>query len=254
MRKTHALAGITYTHEGTIFNRLTTVQRGIDNKHVSKIESSLETMGQLRPIICAKLPFIEGNQKLWVIDGQHTLEALIRRNDVIAYILIEIKDEKELVNKIAKLNTSSKSWGLYDFVHAWAYLENNIDYRHLLKAANVYDMSISAIACCYSRTDMHNSEIIKNGDWKLMDKANGDLLIDYVNEIFRYIPKSNRMVSRMFIEAYVKMYYSQKSTYNHASFMTYVALMKHDIIELPEKIGDWDRFLNKYNAMEDDQK
>ncbi len=238
-----------YTHDGTIFHRLTTVQRGIDNKHVSKIESSLGVMGQLRPIICARLPFIEGNQKIWVVDGQHTLEALIRRGDVIAYILIDIKDEKELVNKIAKLNTSAKSWALYDFVHAWAYLEANTSYRHLLKASNAYDMSISALACCYSRTDMRDSEVIKNGEWELMDKVNGDILIGHLNEIFRYIPKSNRMTSRMMIESYVKMYYHQKSTYNHVSFMTYVAEMKEEIIKLPERTEEWDRFLNKYTSL-----
>ena len=64
-------------------------------------------MGCLRPVVIAHLSFKElvGN---YVIDGQHLFHALIRNNMDIPFVMIDVADEQDLVEKLALLNNSSK--------------------------------------------------------------------------------------------------------------------------------------------------
>ena len=56
------------------FQLLTGINRGIIGAHVTKLVKSLLLMGNIRPILVAKLSFITGRTQYFVIDGQHLLD------------------------------------------------------------------------------------------------------------------------------------------------------------------------------------
>jgi hypothetical protein len=72
------------------------MNRAIDSKHVQKMIASLRLQGCLRAIICCKTNIIEGEWKIYIIDGQHIATALEREGQPIPYIEIEIDSEEDL--------------------------------------------------------------------------------------------------------------------------------------------------------------
>jgi len=95
--KVHLLAGI---------------NRGVSPGHVTKIAESISKKGVLRPVIMAYIDFIDGIKKLYIIDGQHLYFAILRFNIDIPYALVDINTKEDLIETLALLNASSKSWAM----------------------------------------------------------------------------------------------------------------------------------------------
>ena len=95
------------------------MNRSIDSKHVQKMIASLRIQGCLRVVICCRTNIIEGEWKTYIIDGQHMATALEREGQPIPYIEIDIDSEENLIEKMAYLNNSSKSWDMMNFINAW---------------------------------------------------------------------------------------------------------------------------------------
>ena len=126
------------------FSYLAGINRPINPSQVTKLANSVNKMGIIRPVVVAELSFIDGKKKLYIVDGQHLFNALIRNNMDIPYVVIDVKDKKDLVEKIALLNASSKNWAMVDYVTAWASLVP--DYVRLNHYFQVYDFEISFLA------------------------------------------------------------------------------------------------------------
>ena len=101
-------------------------------------------MGCIRPVIVTSMNFIDGVRRTYVIDGQHLSTGLIRMGMDIPYIEIPIKDARDMIEHLALLNASSKSWTMDDYVLSWSYLEE--DYRKLKNLKQVYDMDTNVLA------------------------------------------------------------------------------------------------------------
>jgi hypothetical protein len=106
------------------------MNRCIDSKHVQKMIASLRIQGCIRVVICCTTNIIEGEWKTYIIDGQHLATALEREGQPIPYIEIDIESEENLIEKMAYLNNSSKSWDMMNFINAWKMIRP--DYMKLL--------------------------------------------------------------------------------------------------------------------------
>ena len=102
------------------FYYLAGINRPINPSQVTKLSESLLKLGILRPIIVAEISFLTGKKTSYIIDGQHLFNAMLRNNMDIPYKVIEIKNKVELVEAIALLNASSKSWTMIDYVTSWS--------------------------------------------------------------------------------------------------------------------------------------
>ena len=94
--------------------------REIKTKHVKKMKSSITTLGVLRLPVLAKLNYCEG--QLAIADMQHGLTAIgeiMDDNDTIQAIVKECDSKKEVVDLVAKLNTTSKGWNDKDYLNCW---------------------------------------------------------------------------------------------------------------------------------------
>ena len=191
------------------------MNREIDSKHVQKMIASIRKMGVLRCVIACTTNIIEGALKTYIIDGQHLATALEREGQPIPYVEIEIASEADLIEKMAYLNNSSKSWDLMNYINAWKMIQP--DYMKLFKWKNMYDIEITMLAAIgINNAGMRSSsQSIKTGDFKITN-ANAEDMCKAFNDIFLKIGMSERSVKFQFLTAFLQAY----GSYNHAKVIT----------------------------------
>jgi hypothetical protein len=208
---------IAVTTDYTLFNYLP-MNRTIDSKQVEALVQSIREMGVTRQVICIRTACIDGELKTYVIDGQHLIHACQREDLPVEYRYIEVKDEDDIVRKMAFYNNSSKSWKLMDYVNAWMYIQP--DYITLKKFKNLYNLEPLMIAGICNNADSYNgvssaSQLIKNGNFRVTN-PNAEAMCKDFSDLFLKIGKADRWVKhqflRVFIQAYNSKYYNHQNT------------------------------------------
>jgi hypothetical protein len=208
---------IAVTTDYTLFNYLP-MNRTIDSKQVEALVQSIREMGVTRQVICIRTACIDGELKTYVIDGQHLIHACQREELPVEYRYIEVKDEDDIVRKMAFYNNSSKSWKLMDYVNAWKYIQP--DYITLKKFKNLYNLEPLMIAGICNNADSYNgvssaSQLIKNGNFRVTN-PNAEAMCKDFSDLFLKIGKADRWVKhqflRVFIQAYNSKYYNHQNT------------------------------------------
>ena len=191
------------------------MNRGIDSRHVQKMITSIRKMGVLRCVITTTTDIIDGVKKRYIIDGQHLATALEREGKPISYIDITVESEKDLIEKMAYLNNSSKSWDLMNYINAWKMIQP--DYMKLFKWKNMYDIEITMLAAIGVNNAgfRSSSQSIKTGDFKITN-PNAEDMCKAFNDIFLKIGMSERSVKFQFLTAFLQAY----GSYNHAKVIT----------------------------------
>lgn len=197
------------------------MNRAIDSKHVQKMIISIRKMDVLRCVIACTTNIIEGEWKTYIIDGQHLATALEREGQPIPYIEIEITSEEDLVEKMAFLNNSSKSWDLMNYINAWKMIRP--DYMKLFKWKNMYDIEVSMLACIAANmaSIRFGTQPIKNGTFQISNPKAEDMCKAF-NDIFLKIGMADRSVKFQFLNAFMQAY---NGTYSHIKVMA--AIDKH---------------------------
>lgn len=204
------------------FTLLAGINRSVSPGHVSKLAESIQRMDCIRPVIVAKLSFITGRPETYIIDGQHLFNALLRLNMDIPYLELTkgISNEKELIETIALLNASSKSWALTDYAMAWSHIIN--DYKKLLKYFQIYDLDLGTLASILSgksATDGgSNSHLVKNGSFRISNEDIQVELLDCIKDVLSAMPRVDRSKSRGFVREY-STFVRNEPKYNHRQFM-----------------------------------
>jgi len=212
------------------FSLLAGINRPISPGHVTKLSKSLCLNGILRDVIVAEIDFISGQKQTYIIDGQHLYHALIRENQDIPYKKIKINDLQHLVETIALLNASSKNWVMADYLLSWSALHT--DYKKLNHYYNVYDISLTQLANIF-----HNGSaithggglingIVKSGNFRIKKEAESIILLDYVTDTLKIIPRMDRASNKLFVGIYVEKVKSCGSQYDHTKFTNYLKANK----------------------------
>ena len=190
------------------------MNRGIDSKHVQKMITSIRKIGVIRAVITTTTNIIEGDKKTYIIDGQHLATALEREGVAIPYIEIDITSEEDLIEKMAYLNNSSKSWDLMNYINAWKMIRP--DYMKLFKWKNMYDIEVSMLACIATNMPSirYGTQPIKNGTFTITNSKAEDMCKTF-NDIFLKIGMADRAVKFQFLNAFMVAY----GTYNHTKVL-----------------------------------
>jgi hypothetical protein len=147
--------------------------RKISKDHSTTLRDSYIEFGLLRLPVLAKL--IYDDSRLAIADSQHLLTGilpLLKAKDSIEVITVDCKTKKEVIDLISKLNTTSKSWMLDDYLNAW--LNFGMQYEHypsyeLLKNRMADStMSLSKILDIFvADRDLFKKGVIKFNDMEL---------------------------------------------------------------------------------------
>ena len=202
------------------FKFLDNINRSVVPSHVTRLSESLKNLGFLSPIIIFVMNLAK--ERLvgkYVGDGQHRFLAAIRNNMDIPYIEVEVKSVEQMVEYLALLNNTSKSWGLGDYVQAWSCI--NPEYKTLAHYHDVYDLELSCIAGILheSPSIFSSFNIIKDGSFKIKNLERGQRYLDYVSDFVNALPKMDRAFGRRIINAYHFFLVNNVDTYNHNKFI-----------------------------------
>lgn len=201
------------------FLLLDCLNREIKPHHVTKLATSVDKIGIIRPVVVAELNY-KGKKGMYIIDGQHLYFALLRLNMPIPYVTISISNDMELVEKLALLNNSSKSWTLIDYIQAWAFIQPS--YKTLIKHFNVYDLELSIIATILNGRSENILRTIKTGKFKVNNEEKSIALMEYTTDLLKLIPRLDRTSNRRLVNSYIMFVNDKYATYDHKKFMIYL--------------------------------
>jgi hypothetical protein len=213
------------------FSVLAGINRAIVPSHVTKLASSLDKMGVIRPVVVSSFDFIDGKKTTYIIDGQHLYNALMRVGWDIPYTEIEIKNTVELAEHLALLNSSSKSWTIMDYIKVWSNVSK--DYVTLNKYFNIYDIELMQLAeilknntCAFSGGQNNSiSKFIKKGEFKVENEKEAVFTLNCVTDALKIVPRLDRMSNRLFIASFVNFMFGN-SKYDHKHFMNSLKVNK----------------------------
>ncbi len=179
--------------------------------HVQTMIESVRTMGVIRPVVCIETDAISGKKQRYITDGQHLFTALVAEELEIPYIVLNVEDEIELVVKMAKMNNSSKSWTLLNYVNAFKpYLP---DYQKLFKMRNKYNIEplmLAAICTRGTSAVVSGSRLIKSGHFKITNPEAQEMAKAF-NDFFLKIGRADRWVKHQFLQVFMRAW----GTYDH---------------------------------------
>lgn len=207
------------------------INRPVSPNHVTKLAKSLNMMGDIRPIVLIRTSIITGIERDYILDGQHLYHACLRNNQEFAVSYNEANSMVEIIEQIAALNASSKSWTMLDYIGAWGNV--NPDYKTLMKVYNTYDLDLLQVAAILSGGIGHggqNTIIIKSGNFKIRNYESNIKLLDYITDALKLVPRMNRFQNRDYIGAYVSFVRSSGKDYNHKAFMIWGEKNKSKLI------------------------
>jgi len=196
-----------------MFHFLTGINRPTSPTNIAKIRASIVDGGCFRDVLVARINFIDGSYKHYIIDGQNLFIALMSLEMDIPYKVHAISDMKELITKMAQINTAQRRWGTEDFINGWK--NDNPVYFDLMKAHHLYNLSYSSVAALMldvSSLDRGKNAIqegslhIVNSEYKKVANYLVELL--EATEEKRYVPISERFVT-------VFLQYYNSETYDH---------------------------------------
>ena len=229
------------------FRYLAGINRPIKPAQVTVLSYSINEMGIIRPIIVAQLEFITGKKEYYIIDGQHLFNACIRNGMDIPYIVIDIADKKELIETMALLNASSKSWILTDYTTAWSALTP--DYVKLNHYFQVYDIEMNMIAGVLSGNSLSSgasiTKKIKNGEFRIVNEAANVKILDNVTDVLKIVPRMNRYENRYLCNEYVKFMKEKGCNYSHNKFLDFLTKNKEKFVLATHEEGKLSEMFNK---------
>lgn len=242
------LKNLQWSNSKTVWYILTGINRGISPSHVTKVAKSIEKLGNLRPIVVADLSFISGKLQTYIIDGQHLFNACLRLGWSIPYIKIEIKSKEQLVEAIALLNASSKSWCMLDYVTAWSYLKS--DYVKLNNYFTIYDIELSVLASILMNSTGDTAVVtrkIKAGEFAIINEEDNVKILNYLTDLLKVAPRMNRFENKYVCREFV-CFLRGNPSYNHTVFIENAKKNKDKFILATQEEGKLSTLFNKLNS------
>ncbi|MFO0452185.1 MAG: ParB/RepB/Spo0J family partition protein [Pseudomonadota bacterium] len=224
------------------------INRPIAPGHVTKVANSIDKLGCLQPIIVTEIDFINGKKQYYILDGQHKFSALLRLGMNVPYVVVDIKDKQELVEAIALLNASSKSWSMQDYVTAWSSLKE--DYVKLNRYFEIYDFEIGILAQVLMNQSVTTSgsvvtKKIKKGEFTINNEKRAVEMLNYMTDVFKVLPRMNRFENKYACSEYVKFLNSVGCDYNHERFVSQLKKKCDMFLLATQEEGKLAEFFNK---------
>lgn len=160
---------------------------------------SMNQSGFIVPIILLNTDLVDGQEKLWILDGQHRCITAQFLNIPVIGEIIEpnnINSVEDIVQLVSSLNSNSKRWNLKNYAEAYNFL-GFPDYRELLKVTHSCPYSVSTVGDLlngHANSKGGASKYIQNGTFKIVDKIGTVEAIRYAAELSSFERVSARML------------------------------------------------------------
>jgi hypothetical protein len=155
---------------------------------------------------------------------------------------------KQVIDLVAKLNNTSKPWGLIDYVNAWSNCpDTKSHYKAIQRYKEQYKLGYSTIAMlCNPYTMNKGTRSLKDGSLKVVEKPLTESLLANMADVFTLIDKGYAMEVRVLVEGYTGFYLQHiKKGYNHTKFMNLLRQHKSHINQYMHNVSACVEFLNE---------
>ena len=218
--------------------------RPINQKIVLELVESVKRNGQTRQVLLVRKP----NNKLYVVDGQHLIRAMVSLNLPIECRIVECKTDTEIVQLMIDTNNTGKKWSFDDFINSWKETGNK-DYFTLQNSIkHIYRNHIqsSVIPMAYLQVKRRTTavRIVKKGDFVIKDRERAEFLLNCLVDVHRFLPPT-RQVNQMFMRLMltIGIRYEHSKMYKNLSIEATNGI---DLTHLSEE-GIFNKLLKIYN-------
>lgn len=164
-------------------------------RHTNEIKKSMERWGVLSFVTVAITDCIDGDMRMWVIDGQHRFDAMELLQNPILFTIANVHSKKEMVRLIAALNRTSKNWALRDYLHSWCSIEIP-EYVLIQETLGRTKLPITLILEAFSGLDRRAvTEKFQAGEFEIADKEKAKRYIGHIVELKTLMPRSRAILS-----------------------------------------------------------
>lgn len=165
--------------------------RNRNKRHITEIRASTRIHGQLTFITVVETDCIDGVMKKWIVDGQHRYEAYKSEGLPIIYVLAKASTKLELIQLIARLNSTSKGWTSDNYLEAWAYF-NEHDYDLVKKKRKETKLPLTLLLMIYAGT-LNRKMVTKefrDGRFVIKNLPKAEKYVQYITSIQGLVPNS----------------------------------------------------------------
>lgn len=148
--------------------------------HIKSIAKSIEKHGWFGTVIMIWTRLYGGRkEQLYVIDGQHRMDAANMAGVPYRYEIVEVTNKEEVISLMADLNNNSKGWALHDYLAPWISLGLS-SYSELLKIWQDTKLPLAGLIRLYSSSTFGG----ENGGAITDDFKRGAFVIKTANRAF----------------------------------------------------------------------
>jgi hypothetical protein len=173
--------------------------RHTSNSHVVNLVESIKMFGYLQFIIVIETDIIDGIMKKWIVDGQHRFKGCKSEGMPILYTTVKgITSKYELVRLIAKLNSTSKSWNIGNYVDAWESI-NIGEYKNLKERYKKTGLPYTFLISIYEGMNRKDATL-KFMDGKFQhSNPNAEKQISWIIDVQKtYLPKNRDLCNGVY--------------------------------------------------------
>lgn len=167
--------------------KLNKVNRAISEKHVAEIVHALKVKK-------VKLPLIQVNPQMEIIDGQHRFKALMEVGLPIYYYI----DRQSNDEAIIEINSKQSRWHLPQFIHARAE-QNCPGYKELENLVNHYKavLSPSSVVAIFSGDNDwrggSKTKMVREGEFKFGNKEKATEFLEKIADARSNLVKARQL-------------------------------------------------------------
>ena len=168
--------------------------RKVSSRHVRTLVESIRSNGILSYPMMIYTNCIDGIWRYWIIDGQHRFEAFRKLGFPIRFTLYQKLGAgeitlRDIVRLIAQVNSTSRKWGLNDYLRAWMSIGVS-EYIFLKNKQSETKLALNTLLQAYSglnRTKATN--LFMAGTYSIKDTDIGNMHVSYLQSLKDYVPK-----------------------------------------------------------------
>lgn len=228
------------------FRMLDNVNRPVRQEHVNKLVSSVGKIGIIRPVVVTRYTFNKV-EDFYILDGQNLYHALNKLGLEIPYVETKVDSDVDLVEQIALMNNSSKSWKMKDYIQAWSYIKP--DYQKLSNYSSKSTLELVFIAAILVGIKGWSGSIVKklkHGEFQIHNETKGKKIISYMEHVLQQMPLLDRTVHKSFLSQYLRFVTENFSMYDHKKFMAYMKKNEKLLIEANTRMEKLEQFFTNY--------
>ena len=207
-------------------------------KHVNELAVSMRKHGWLGTVIMIYTNLYSKKWKLWILDGQHRVDAANLVKVQYRYEIREVTNHEEVITLMADLNNNSKGWFLRDYILPWRSVGHK-PYAVLQETLNRTNLPLAGLIRLYSAKTFGSdnggstTSKFKRGAFELKNKSLAEEIIEEALALKPVLVK----ISDPFLMAFADLYVTNRKSYKRSVLIRALQRNK-DSVKLLTKVID----------------